>query len=80
MQFLNLILLFSNKCVNIFSLEQKEGFKLESDEDIMLLEAMEEKKLYKFNRACEIRQQEKQITLKQNTVVYRVGNKLYELK
>ena len=65
---------------DIFLLEQKEGFKLESDEDIMLLEAMEEKKLYKFNRACEIRQQEKQITLKQNTVVYRVGNKLYELK
>ena len=53
---------------------------MESDEDIMLLEAMEEKKLYKFNTACEIRQQEKQITLKQNTVVYRVGNKLYELK
>ena len=64
----------------IFLLEQKEGFKLESDEDIMLLEAMEEKKLYKFNKACEIRQQEKRITLKQNTVVYRVGNKLYELK
>ncbi len=80
MQFLNLILLFSNKCVNIFSLEQKEGFKLESDEDIMLLEAMEEKKLYKFKRACVIRQQEKRITLKQNTIVYRIGNKLYELK
>ena len=80
MQFLNLILLFSNKYVNIFSLEQKEGFKLESDEDIMLLEAMEEKKLYKFKKACEISQQEKWIMLKQNTVVYRIGNKLYELK
>ena len=80
MQFLNLILLFSNKYVNIFSLEQKEGFKLESDEDIMLLEAMEEKKLYKFKKACKIRQQEKQITLKQNMIVYRIGNKLYELK
>ncbi len=53
---------------------------MECDEDIMLLEAMEEKKLYKFKKACEIRQQEKRITLKQNTVVYRIGNKLYELK
>ena len=65
---------------DIFLLEQKEGFKLESDEDVMLLEAMEEKKLYKFKKACEIRQQEKRITLKQNAVVYRVGKKLYELK
>ncbi|WP_253352019.1 hypothetical protein [Sebaldella sp. S0638] len=43
----------------------------------VLLELIEEKKIYSLEEDCEVIKQQERKTLKQNTMIYRENNKLY---
>ena len=72
-------LLFIKKHVIIIYWDRQEGLRLSSIgiEYNVLLELIEEKKIYSLEEDCEVIKQRERKTLKQNTMIYKENNKLY---
>ena len=72
-------LLFIKKHVIISYWDRKEVLRLSSIgiEYNVLLELIEEKKIYSLEEDCEVIKQQERKTLKQNTMIYKENNKLY---
>ena len=72
-------MLFIKKHVIISYWDRKEVLRLSSIgiEYNVLLELIEEKKIYSLEEDCEVIKQQERKTLKQNTMIYRENNMLY---
>ena len=72
-------MLFIKKHVIIIYWDRKEVLRLSSIgiEYNVLLELIEEKKIYSLEEDCEVIKQRERKTLKQNTMIYKENNKLY---
>ena len=72
-------LLFIKKHVIIIYWDRKEVLRLSSIgiEYNVLLELIEEKKIYSLEEDCEVIKQQERKTLKQNTMINKENNKLY---